>query len=84
MVGIGPHPISSKPRFTVWLHLEISKPSTSSSHLRLLYSSGRMASGKTKVGAGLGLPPPRKPQGLCTQWTAIDHVGALQPCPLHR
>ena len=50
-----PGPSSSQPRFTAWLHLGISKPSTSSSHLRLLYSSGRMAPGKTQVGADLGL-----------------------------
>ena len=32
---------SSQPRFIAWLHLGISKSSTSSSHLWLLYSSGR-------------------------------------------
>ena len=45
---------SSQPRFTVWLHLGISKPSTSSTHLRLLYSSGRVPQAK-QVGANLGL-----------------------------
>ena len=44
-----------KPRFIVWLYLGISKTNTSSSHLRLLYSSGRVDLGKTQVGADLGL-----------------------------
>ena len=34
------------------------RPSTSSSHLRLLYSSGRVAPGKTQVGADFGLHHP--------------------------
>ena len=42
-------------RFTAWLSLGISKPSTSSSRLRMLYNLGRVAPGKTKVGADLGL-----------------------------
>ena len=25
--------------------------------------------------------PPGKPQSLCTQWTARDHIGAPTPCP---
>ena len=33
----------------------MSKPNTSRNHLRLLYSPGRVASGKTQVGADLGL-----------------------------
>ena len=33
-------PSSRQIKFTTWFHLGISKPSTSSSHLRLLYSSG--------------------------------------------
>ena len=49
-----PRTSSSQPRFTAWLHLGISKPSTSSSHLRLLYSSGRVAQGKTQVRADVG------------------------------
>ena len=32
-------------RVTAWLHLGISKPSMTSSHLRLLYSSGRVSGG---------------------------------------
>ena len=44
-----------QPRFTIWLHLGISKPSTSSSHLRLLYSLGRVAPDRTEVGDDLGL-----------------------------
>ena len=46
---------SSQIRITVWLSMVISKPSTSSSHLRLLYSSGRVTPGKTQVEADLGL-----------------------------
>ena len=42
-------------RMTAWLHLGISKPSTSSSHLRLLHNSGRVTQGKTQVGDDLGL-----------------------------
>ena len=33
---------NSETRFTAWLHLGISKPSTSGSHLMWLYSSGRV------------------------------------------
>ena len=50
-----PRTSSSQPRFTAWLCLGISKSSISSSHLRLLYISGKMVLGKTKVGADLGL-----------------------------
>ena len=56
---------SNKPGFTAWLHAGISKPSTSSSHLRLHYSSGRVALGKTQVGADLGLHHPGNPRA-CT------------------
>ena len=48
-------PSGSQIRLTAWLHLGISKPSKSSSPLRLLYSSGRVALGKTQVGADLDL-----------------------------
>ena len=60
----GPRPgtSSSQAGFTAWLHLGISKPSISSSHLRLLYSSGRVAPGKTQVGADLGLHHPGNPK----------------------
>ena len=53
---------SCHPEFIAWLCLGISKPSTSSSHLRLLYSSGRVALGKTQVGADLGLHHPGNPR----------------------
>ena len=46
----------------VCLYLGISKPSTSSSHLILLYSSGRVALGKTQVGVDLGLHHPGNPR----------------------
>ena len=71
----------SQPRFTAWLCLGISKISTSSSHLRLLYSSGRMAWGRTQAGADLGAASPRKSQNLLTQWTTTDHMGAPPSCP---
>ena len=59
---------SSQLRFIAWLHLGISKTSKSSSPLRLLYSSGRVASGKTQLRADLGLyhlgnPKARTPSG---------------------
>ena len=41
-------PSSSQIRVTAWLHLGTSKPSTSSSHLRLCYSSGRVPQAKHK------------------------------------
>ena len=53
---------SSQPRFTAWLGLWISKLSTTSSHLRWLYSSGRVAPGKTQVGADIGLYCPGNPR----------------------
>ena len=40
-----------QPRFTAWLCLEISEASISSSHLRLLYNSGRVALGKRLISA---------------------------------
>ena len=48
-----PSTSSSQPRFTAWLCLGISKPSTSSCHLILLYSSGRVS--WEKHGWGLNL-----------------------------
>ena len=35
------------------------------------------------VGADLVLQPPGKPQSVCTQWTATDHVGEPPPCLPH-
>ena len=60
---------SSQPRLTALLPLGISKSSISSSiYLRLIYSSGWMAPGKTQVGADLGLhnlgnPKAKAPSG---------------------
>ena len=56
-MSLRPSTSSSQLRCTAWLCLGICKPSTSSSHLRWLYSSGRLALGKTQVGADLGLYP---------------------------
>ena len=66
-----PSTSSSQLRFTAWLHLGISKPSRSSSHLRLLYSLGRVSLGNTQVGAELALHHPGNP-GACA------HSGQLQ------
>ena len=49
----------------------MSKPSTSSSYLRLLYSSWRVAPGRIQVGADLGLHHPGNPR-------ACTHSGQLQ------
>ena len=53
---------SSQPWIIAWLYLETSKPSTSSSHLRRPYNSGRVAPGKAQVGADLGLPHSGNPR----------------------
>ena len=76
----GPRPgiSNSQPRFTAWLHLRTSMPSTSSSHLKLLYSSCKVADHRW----GLTLACTTwKPQSLCTQSTATDHVRTQPPCP---
>ena len=78
---------SSQPRFTAWLCLGTSKPSTSSSHLRLLYSSGRVALGKTQVGADLGLHHPGNPRASTPsgqlQTTLEHHYPAPAQLILH-
>ena len=86
----GPRPgtSSSHPRFTAWLHLGSSKPSTSNSHLRLLYSPGRVAPGKTQVEADLGLhhlgnPRARAPSGQL-QTTSEHHHPAPAQLIIHR
>ena len=57
------HDTSSRQlRFTAWLPLGSSKPSTSSSHLTLLYSSGRVPQGEIQVRADLRLHDPRYPR----------------------
>ena len=64
LLAKGPRPStsSSQPRFTAWLHLGISKPSTSTDHLRLIYSSCREALGRIQVGTDLGLHHQGKPR----------------------
>ena len=79
---------SSQSRFTACLPLAISKPSTSSSHLRLLYSPGRLAPGKTHVGAGLALHNPGNPRasmpsGRLQTTLELQH-SALTQLILHR
>ena len=62
MLGVPrPSASSSQPRFIAWLHLGISKPSKSSSHLRLLYTSSMVALGKIQVGTDFGLHHPGNP-----------------------
>ena len=73
----------SQPRFAAWLHLGNSKLSTSSSHLRLLYSSGRVALGKTQVGADLDLhhagnPMARAPSGQLQTMLEHQHPAPAQ------
>ena len=46
----------------------IFKPSTNSNHLRLLYTTGRVALGKTQVGADLGLHHPGNPRA----WNLVN------------
>ena len=74
---------SSQPRYTAWLHLGIARPNTSSSHLTLFYSSGRVALGKTQVGADLGLHHPGSPRAWAPsgqlQTTSENH----HPAPAH-
>ena len=61
---------SSQLTFTAWLCLGISKPG---SHFRSLYSSGRVAPGKTPVRPDLGLHHLGNPR-------ANAPSGQLQPC----
>ena len=80
-----------KPRtrsFTAWLPLEIYKPGTSSSHLRLFYDSDRVVLGKTQVGADLGLhhlenPSASKTSGQLQTLSEHHHPTPSQPI-LHR
>ena len=52
----GPRPgsSSSQPRFTAWLHMGTTKPSTSSSHLRCFIAQAGWLQAKTQAGADLG------------------------------
>ena len=78
LASVSPRPSTSRsqPGFTPWLCLGISKPSTSSSHLRLLCNSGRVASGETKVGTDLGLHHPGNPRASAPSGqlqTTLEH-----------
>ena len=79
---------SSQPRFTAWLCLGTSKPSTSSSHLRLAYNSGRVAPGRTQAGADHGLHHPGNPRACAPggqlQTTLEYHYPAPAQLILHR
>ena len=76
----GPKPgtSTSQTRFTVWLCLGNYKCSTGSSHLRLLYSSGKVAPSRTQVGADLGLHHP----GNSRASTTSGHLQSMSE-PLH-
>ena len=81
----GPRPdtSSSLPRFTVWCCQAISKPSTSSSQLRMLYSSFRVALGRTLVWADLALhhpgnPRPCAPSGQLQTMLELHHSAPAQ------
>ena len=86
----GPRPgtSSNQPRITAWLLPGISKPSTSSSHLRLLYNSCSMALGITQVGAELGLYHLGKPRACIPsgqiQTMSEHHYPAPTQLILHR
>ena len=85
----GPRPStsSSQPRFTPWLPLRISKPSTSSSHLRLLYSSCKVAPGRIQVEADHGLHCMGNPRACASsgelQTTSERHHPAPAQLILH-
>ena len=85
----GPRPStsSSQPIFIAWICLGISKPSTSSNHLRLLYS-GSMAPGKTQVAADPGLHHLGNPRACAgsgqLQTTSEHHHPAPAQLILHR
>ena len=66
----------SQPIFMAGLCLGSSKPSTSSNHLRLLYSSGSVAPGKTQAETDLGLRHPTHP-------IACAYSGKLQTMSEH-
>ena len=88
LASVRPGISSSQPRFTAGLCLRISKTSISSSHLRLLYSSGRVLLGKTQVGADLGFqhsgnPMANAPSGQL-QTTSEHYHPALAQLILHR
>ena len=79
---------SSQSRFTGWLCLGISEPSTSSNHLRLLYTLGRVALGKTQVGADLGLHHSENPRAIAPSGQLQTLLEQHHPAPaqliLHR
>ena len=82
-----PSTSSRQARFTAWLHLRISKPYTSSSHLRLLYSSCRVAPRRTQVGADLDMNHPGNPKTSALsgqlQTTSEHHHPASAQLILH-
>ena len=84
-VPVSPRPStsSSQPRFTPWLHLGISKPSTSSSHLRLIYSSGRVALGEAQMGDELVLHHTGNPRAYAPRGQHVRVPPSCPPPPSH-
>ena len=65
----------------LYLLLTVPRPSTSSSHFRVIYTSGRVALGKIQVGLDLGLPYQRNPRA-CTPSEQLQTTSELQhPAP---
>ena len=75
------HSTSSQPQFTAWLHRGISKPSTTSNHHRLLYSSCRVTPGRALVGADLGLHHPGNPRACIPNGLLLITLEYHQPGP---
>ena len=67
--------------FTALLTLGVSKSNTSSSHLRLLDSSGRGPPGKTQVVADLGLNHPGNPSASASNGQLQTTSEHQQPAP---
>ena len=74
---------SSQLRFTAWLQLGISKPSTSSSHLSLLYSSGRVPCAKHRRGLTLACTTQETPGPMhpVYNYGPHHHIEVPPPCP---
>ena len=72
-----------QPGFTAWLCLGISKPSTSSNHLILLYSSCRVAPGKTQVETDLGQYHPGNLRACAPSGQLQTMLGHYHPAPTH-
>ena len=82
LASVSPRPsTSSQPQFTAWLHRGISKPSTTSNHHRLLYSSCRVTPGRALVGADLGLHHPGNPRAYTPSGQLQNTLESEHPTP---